>query len=256
MTDPIAEVLDKLVPAFQPAEGDWQAILNAATTTPAVTVPADRPRNWLVRAWHTERRPRPMLVAVALLATMAVATAAIAAALGAFNGLGVAQHPRTAGDVMDPATAAYVKLNLAGIQLDTTRHIGQLPDGQKIYVITGTLDDLCTVVSPPNAEAWCGEPLSNAHPATLYTYPAFNNDAATRWITFGIALNGVTSVSFRTAPGGDPSGPEVTVPVNDNLWTYPNNDEPPPYALQPVTAHFADGTTVVEQATGTNCAAC
>lgn len=41
MTDPIAEALDELVPAFDSPEGDWQAILEAAAL-PAALAPADR----------------------------------------------------------------------------------------------------------------------------------------------------------------------------------------------------------------------
>ena len=207
---------------------------------------------------HGLRRSRPLLVAVALVATMALATAAIAVALGAFNGIGAAQHPVGTADVLDPGTAAYVQEHLAGIQLDTTRRVGQLPDGQNVYVITGTQNDLCTVVGPPNAFAQCGDPLSDAHPATITGDYAANNDPSIRWIVFGLALDGVTSVTFQPGQAGDggPTGPEVTVPVNDNLWTYESNQAQPPYVLQPVTAHFADGTTVTEPATGTNCAAC
>jgi hypothetical protein len=262
VTDPIAAALDEFVPAFETAEPDWTTVL---AMVPAVLVPADRQSpHRLVRAWHRHRRRRPLLVAVALLAALAVTAAAIAAAqrhqvapVGAFNGIAGAHHPRTDTDVMDPATATYVREHLVGIQLDTARLIGQLPNGQNIYVITGALNDLCTVVGPPDVEAWCGDPLIKAHPATIYTYPT-PNDATSRWITFGVALDGVASVSIQTtqAPKGGPAGPEVTVPVNDNLWIYPSNGDPPPYLLQPVTAHFADGTTVVMPGTGKNCAAC
>lgn len=247
MTDPIAHALDEFVPAFESARGDWKGVLYAATM-----------------AARAERRPqlgqwrRRLLVAVALLATAAVATAAIAVALGAFNGISAAHHPLGKADVFDPATAAYVHEHLAGIRLNTTRHIGQLPDGQNIYVITGTENDLCTVVGPPNAFAQCGDPLSDAHPATITGDYAANNDPSIRWIVFGLALDGVTSVTFRPgqADDGGPTGSNVTVPVNDNLWTYESTQAQPPYVLQPVIAHLGDGATVTEPATGTNCAAC
>jgi hypothetical protein len=258
VTDPVAEALDKFVPAFESAEGDWQGILDTATL-PSVVISADREsRHRFVPNWRPQRRGRTLWVAVALLATVAVATAAVAAALGAFNGIGAAQHPVGTADVLDPATAAYVQQHLAGIQLDTTRHIGQLPDGQNIYVITGTQNDLCTVVGPPNAFAQCGDPLSNAHPATITGDYAANHDPSTRWIIFGLALDGVTSVTFQPnqAAHGGATGPEVTVPVHDNLWVYESNATQGPYVLQPVTAHFADGTSVTEPATGQNCAAC
>ncbi|HET9115390.1 MAG TPA: hypothetical protein VFN33_04780 [Gaiellaceae bacterium] len=212
-----------------------------------LSLPAVRRRSWLAVA----------VVAAALVGAVGVG---IAAGLGAFDGIGAAQHQQSAGDALDPATAAYVKRSLVGIQLDTARHIGRLPDGHDVYVITGSLNDLCVVVGPPNAESWCGQPLTDAHPATLATYPISNaaGTAVISWITFGVALDGVTSVSFQPtqAAAGGPSGPELTVPVTDNLWTYRTDDKVPPYALQSVAAHFADGRTVVEPPTGENCAAC
>jgi hypothetical protein len=206
-------------------------------------------------------------VAVAVtLAALAGAGVAIAATLGAFNGIGSVQHPQTPADVIgDPATADFLQGGSGtqphprGLQLDTTRLVGQFPDGQKVYVITGRLNDLCTVVGPPNYQAWCGDPLSSAHPVTMHVYDYGNNDPTTRWMNFGLAIDGVTSVSFRTTlltADGEATGPEVTVPVNNNFWTYASNTTVPPDILQPVTAHFADGTTVTEPATGANCAAC
>jgi hypothetical protein len=48
------------------------------------------------------------------------------------------------------------------------------------------------------------------------------------------------------------------VPVNYNFWIYEASgaldDTPDP--LQPLTVHFADGTSVTMPATGPNCAAC
>jgi hypothetical protein len=224
-----------------------------------------RPRLSLlsVRLFQRPRSRRSIVIVAVTLAALVGAGVAIAASLGAFNGIGSAQHPQTPADVIgDPATADFLQGGTQpkprGLQLDTTRLVGQFPDGQKVYVATGSLNDLCTIVGPPNYEVWCGDPLSNAHPATIYTYPAFNNDPTIRWITFGLAIDGVTSVSFQTGMTADglPTGPEVTVPVTGNLWTYPNNSAMPPYLLQSVSAHFADGTTVTEPATGPNCAAC
>jgi hypothetical protein len=98
------------------------------------------------------------------------------------------------------------------------------------------------------------------HPATLETYPISNSEGTKviSWIVFGVALDGVTSVSFQPtqATAGGPSGQEITVPVSGNLWTWQTDEHVPPYALQSVTAHFADGSTVVEPPTGKNCAAC
>jgi hypothetical protein len=209
---------------------------------------------------------RRSVVAVAvMLAALAGAGVAIAATLGAFDGIGSVQHPQTPADVIgDPATADFLQggtqPNPRGLQLDTTRLVGQFPDGQKVYVAT-TADQngLCMIVGPPNYQVFCGDSLSNAHPATMRVYDYGNNDPTTRWMNFGLAIDGVTSVSFRKTlltADGEATGPEVTVPVTDNFWTYASNTTEPPDILQPVTAHFADGTTVTEPATGPNCAAC
>jgi len=218
------------------------------------------------RSWKSA-----LVVAVLVVALVSAVGVGVAASLGAFsayNGIGAVQHQQTTtqhqqttSSVLDPATAAYAKEHLAGIQLDTARHLGQLPNGQEVYVITGTQNDLCALRGPPEIDAECGAPLSHAHPATIYGLLT-QDDPGTRWITYGIALDGVTSVSFpystqaTAADGGGPLGPAVTVPVHNNLWIYPSDDAWGPTMLQPVTAHFADGITVTEPATGANCAAC
>jgi hypothetical protein len=232
-----------------------------------ITREPDRPRLFLpnIRFLQRPRSRRSVAVVAVALAALAGASVAIAASLGAFNGIGSVQHPQTPADVIgDPATADFLQggtqPNPHGLQLDTTRLVGQFPDGQKVYVAT-TADQngLCTIVGPPNYQTWCGDPLSNAHPATMDVYDYGNNDPTTRWMNFGLAIDGVTSVSFRTTlltADGEATGPEVTVPVTNNFWTYASNTTLPPDILQPVTAHFADGTTVTEPATGPNCAAC
>jgi len=220
------------------------------------------------RLFSSSRSWKSGLVVAALVVTlMGAVGVGIAASFGAFSayhGIGAVQQQQQlhgTGDAIDPATAAWAKEHLAGIQLDTARHLGQLPNGQEVYVITGTQNDLCVLRGPPEIDAGCGAPLSRAHPATIYTLLT-EKDPGTRWITYGVALNGVTSVSFpysrqaTPADGGGMVGPAVTVPVHDNLWVYPSDDTWGPSMLQPVTAHFADGTTVTEPATGPNCAAC
>ncbi|HJU37751.1 MAG TPA: hypothetical protein VJ716_10085 [Gaiellaceae bacterium] len=154
-----------------------------------------------------------------------------------------------------------MRLHLVGIDMNTARKVGQLPNGRNVYVVTGRLNDLCTVVGqptvPPDPIVLCGEPLSDTHPATITAHYAVTNDPATHWVVYGLALDGVTSVSFQpTQANGRPAGPEVTVPVKDNLWIYSSNDVREVDVFQPVKAHFADGTTVTEPATGKNCAAC
>lgn len=216
------------------------------------------------------------LSAIVAIAALALAGIAIADGLGVFNGISSVQHPQTTGDEIDPATKAYVdRANckqpngqpcapmISGLKFDTARHLGRLTDGQNIYVIGCGEADLCTVVGPPNADFEDHSPLSKSHPATIGIYLAIDHSdpSATRWFTFGVALDGATSVSFdlgETARGA-PTEPRITVPVNDNFWIHagPAGDlHGAPTVLQPLTVHFADGTSVTMPATGANCAAC
>jgi hypothetical protein len=230
----------------------------------------DEPRHRPAR--HGLRRLRPVLVVALAVVALAGTGAAIADGFGAFDGIGAANHPQTGADVIDPATAAFLEgKNCSGsynpktgalpnhkvcsgipigLQLDSARHLGQLPDGQNVYVITrkGANDNLCTVVGPPHPEIECNSTLSRSHPTTIFVYAA--NQPAASPLTFGVALDGVTSVSLQA--GDYPNGQEVTVPVNGNLWIYPEVVN----LLQPVTANFTDGTTVVEPGQGAGCAAC
>lgn len=222
---------------------------------------------------------RVVLTVIVAMAALAVAGIAIADGLGPFGGISSVQHPQTTGDLVDPATEAYLERTgctqpdgspcapmISGLQFDKARHLAQLPDGQNVYVIPRAGPDapgvnLCTIVGPPDAETECNSTVGQSHPSTIFTYLARNHDdsSATRWFTFGVALDGAISVSLdlgETADGA-PTGPRVTVPVNNNFWIYagPAGD-PPPTVLQPLTVHFADGTSVTMPATGTNCAAC
>jgi hypothetical protein len=219
------------------------------------------------------------LSAIVAIAALALAGIAIADGLGIFNGISAVQHPQTTGDEIDPATKAYVERTgctqpngqpcapmISGLKFDTARHLAQLPDGQNIYVIGCGEADLCTVVGPPDARFQDHSPLSKSHPSTIESYLATDDgdSSANRWFTFGVALDGATSVTFipRSATDGAPTGPPVTVPVHNNFWIYkgpPGQDlHNAPDLLQSVTVHFADGTSVTMPGagTGTNCAAC
>lgn len=189
-----------------------------------------------------QRTPRrPVLVVAAVILALALTGVAIADGLGAFDGIGAAQHPQTGADVIDPATLAYMEgRDCPGVcmpslrpVLDTFRVVGWLPSGQNIYVFSTRARDLCYVVGPPHPEWDCEDPLTAAHPSTVFVYAA-DPGALT---TLGIALDGVTAVSFRAG------GHDVTVPVKDNVWVYPGAH---PDAMGSLTVHFTDGKTVVQ----------
>jgi hypothetical protein len=176
---------------------------------------------------------------------------------GPFNGISTAHHPRTGEDVIDPVTRAYMERTnckqpdghscapmMVGMRLDTSRRIAQLPGGQNLYVFKTTWKGLCFVVGPPpHPEFNCSRPLSHSHPSTVWFDSTGPHIAD--WFTFGIALDGLTAVSF------EPNGQDLTLSVKDNVWTYRSDSFGAMTALQglPLTAHFANGRTVVDKCT-------
>jgi hypothetical protein len=213
----------------------------------------------------TNRRWRPLRVAAVLTAALAGTGVAIADAVGAFNGISAAQRPQTSADILAPSVVARLQtacdssgasptMYMANchLVLDSSRLVSQLPDGRNVYVITDSRGDLCVLL--PNLMMACspslspsdpaagqphhrGTPLSPSNPITV---ASFGDALDTPRIIYGVALDGVTAVSFESA------GSEVTVPVKDNVWAYeqPSASTPDP---NPVIAHFNDGTTVTIQ---------
>ena len=244
MTDAIADALDRFVPDFEPVEGDWEAILEAAS--PARVRRARLPR----------RRWRPVLVTVAVVAALAAAGVAVAAGLGAFHGLSAAQHPRTSADVLGRRARVDVKkLNAWNARLqkrfnaydvahgkaphkplrilpDTTRLIGRLPlpGLGNAYAAADTLGSLCIVFE--GGIATCTLPFSRSSPALTIEAPWWG---AGVWspVGYGVVMDGITAVSFTSRSR------KVTVPVEHNLWYFvgPNS------AGRSLTLHYADGTS-------------
>ena len=60
-----------------------------------------------------------------------------------------------------------------------------------------------------------------------------NGPHATPPLTYGVAQNGITAVSFKA------HGHETTVPVKNNVWAYEGQNG----ALRLLTVHYANGTT-------------
>jgi hypothetical protein len=137
-----------------------------------------------------------------------------------------------------------------GLQFGTARRVGQLSGGQNLYVLarSGANDNLCFVIGSPGPEWSCSNTLSRRHPSTALVY----TQGGKPWSTVGIALDGVTAVSFKVGGpelgGHEIGGHEVTVPVKNNIWRYTSNDSLSlGQASWLLTAHFADGTTAVDR---------
>jgi len=199
-----------------------------------------------VGRWRSWKGALVVAVAVAALAGAGVA---IAAGLGAFNGISAAEHTKTGADVLPPALLTQIKQRNAQLAKfhkqdpvfrpayllpDTARVLGTGPDGSKVYGLTDTRGDLCLIGAMGGG---CGSPLSRSHPITMQSANPGPIPPGGTLTIGGVAINGVTSVSFTIW------GKPVTVPVDHNVYVYVRKHSTATRA-HCIVAHFADGSTV------------
>jgi hypothetical protein len=219
----IVSELDRMLPFPNGSREDWSDVIHRSGLS-------DRGERW---------RWRRVVVAAVIAAALVGAGVAIAAGFGAFNGISAAQHPPTAADKLDPAVAASLADDKSlGLEPDSARFVTQLADGVRIYAVAATDGHLCAVAErlPNNngkndaSTTTCRLPLTESQPTTATSFQP-NEQAPV--ITWGIALDSVTAVSFTAGGQG------VTVPVTNNVWAY-EGDNP---AFGSVVVHFDDGST-------------
>ncbi len=170
------------------------------------------------------RRLRPLTVAAIVTTALAVVSLAIAADFGAFDGISAAEHPPGAADSLDPALVAGISAENARLvgtatgQLlpDSARFIRQLTSGERIYALSTTTDMLCVLIvgrpgSNMGSATSCGDPLNQNEPTTIGSVQA---NSATPPLAYGVAIDGITSVSFMA------DGAQTSVPVKNNVWGY------------------------------------
>jgi hypothetical protein len=212
---------------------ELQSVLNTYAGPP---IPCKRP------ARSGLRHLRPLMIGAIAVVALSVAGVAIADDLGAFKGISGAEHPQGVADALSPAVVADINSENAGtnrgargqLLADSARFVRQLTTGERIYAITTTTDELCVLIvgrpgSNMKSAVGCGDPLSQTDPTTA---ESVQPNPANPPLTYGVAIDGVTSVSILAR------GDEATVPVENNVWAYegPSDDEP-------LTVHYADGTT-------------
>lgn len=221
----IVSELERMHPLPGGSRTDWGDVMRRAGFTPA------------------RRRWRPVLVAAVAVAGIVGVGVAIAAGFGAFDGISAAQHPQTPADRIDPKLLAEIDAansarGAAGQLLpDSARLVRRLPDGARIYAVATKDGQLCVLAERllnnngkyDAAAMGCGSPLTQNQPSTAATFARNQSSPAISW---GIALDGVASVSFRAG------GREVTVPVTNNVWAY--EGAAPTHGT--LVAHFKDGS--------------
>lgn len=197
-----------------------------------------------VKLLHERRSRRPVLiaglVAVALLAT----GVAIAAGFDPFAGIGTADHAQRPQDVLAPSIVARLdslnaRAGLGRLVPASERLLGHLASGRRIYV-AGTSKDQLAILAILVTDhgrlvlASYGAPLTQSEPVTISSSVRVKNGPnATPPLSYGIARDGITAVSFTA------HGREQTVPVKNNVWFYEGNSN----VLASITIHYANGST-------------
>ncbi|MGH2884851.1 MAG: hypothetical protein ACRDPA_19475, partial [Solirubrobacteraceae bacterium] len=177
------------------------------------------------RRQRVQRHWRPWRFAWAAAALVLVFVgAAYAAGFNPFAGISAADHPATSNDTLPASLAAHIaefsstmeQMGHGHLLLDSTRFITQVPSGMRFYTIATSAGGLClATVDPPGTNATgglgCGDTLSQSRPITIGSEQP---NPATPPVSYGLALDGVTGVSFMAG------GAESTVPVTDNVLAY------------------------------------
>ena len=272
----ISQLLDELAPVVVSDEPGWEDILARAEILAAssasnghVSSPvgvagferwsglrsiARRPlgRRTGVLADLPWRKSATRRVTIAgLVAAVLVATGvAIAAGFNPFAGIGAANHPQTATDVLSPAVAAEIRTHnkeagaqarrrLGLIVLATSRFVGRASSGTEVFVAKTTTNVLCVITvmtyrgKLETSIAYVA-PLTKAEPTTIGTFDqVVNGPRATPPLSYGVAQNGVIAVSFKA------HGKLQTVPVRHNVWFYEGRSD----LMKSITVHYADGKT-------------
>jgi hypothetical protein len=188
------------------------------------------PRRW---------RPSRFAWTAAALVLVFVGTA-YAAGLNPFAGISAADHPATSNDKLPATLAAHIAELNAGMEryghgrllLDTARLITQVPSGTRFYTIATSAGGLClaTVRSRGGNTLGCGDSLSKSRPITIASE---RTSRATPLVSYGLALDGVTAVSFKA------DGHQTTIPVKNNVWAYEGQNN----ASRSVTVRWENGRT-------------
>jgi hypothetical protein len=196
-----------------------------------------------LRRRPAQRRWRPWRIAwVTAALVLAFVGAAYAAGFNPFAGISAANHPATRSDALPASLTAHIaefssameKMGHGHLQPDTARLITELPSGMRFYTIATSAGGLCLAnVDPPSSNAQgglgCGDSLNQHRPITIGSEHA---TPATPPVSYGLAVDGVTAVSFAAG------GADTTVPVKDNVWAYEGQAD-----LASVTVHWQNGST-------------
>jgi hypothetical protein len=205
----------------------------------AILAPLARVQPVTFQDGRRHRRRRTVLFIAVAAAAIGAAGAAIASGVGPFPDISAANHPARPSDSAGPAVIDQLRVDqlpagdpldqIGGRRIDSSRLVGTLPSGRRVYLVPTSKGKLCVVVAGL-AES-CGDMLTREAPITFTVVDRGQGDPA---VAYGVALDGVVSVSFKAG------GRAVTVPVRDNFFVYEASGGT---AFSPPSVTFADGTT-------------
>jgi hypothetical protein len=193
------------------------------------------------RRLPVRRRRRPWRFAWAAAAlVLVIVGAAYAAGFNPFAGISAADHPATSNDTLPASLTAHIAQFSSSMERfghgrllpDTARFITQVPSGMRFYTIATSAGGLClaSVRSSGGSGLGCGDSLSKSRPITIASE---RTNRATPPVSYGLAMDGVTAVSFKA------HGHQTTVPVKNNVWAYEGQNG----ALRWVAVHWENGST-------------
>jgi hypothetical protein len=187
---------------------------------------------------------RSLIVAAVAAAVLVIVGTGVAAGWGPLAGLTAADRAATPDDTLGAGMRSQLKadelpagsaVDQVGTRLpDSARFIGTLPSAQKVYALPSSKGKLCVAVA--NLAESCGPALSHATPIT-FTIVDPDGPGGVAPIAYGVAIDGVTSVSFRDA------GVPVEVPVHGNFFAYQGSPADTGSNFSAPSATFRDGST-------------
>jgi hypothetical protein len=222
-----------------------------SSTLDAFAGPA-RPRTHGARHRWGSRR---LALAVALV-TLIIAGCSYAVHFNPFAGISAAEHPAGSSDALPAFLKAQItdwnkkegKASRYHLLASTARFVRRLPDGMRFYAIATSGGPLCVAKVHPRSSFphgsgitelggfTCGDALSPSQPITMTNWlnGSYINGKQVLGtpISYGLALDGITEISFDGGPF------HVTVPVTNNVWVHLGRRLP---EIR-ITVHWDDGT--------------
>jgi hypothetical protein len=183
-------------------------------------------------------------IIVAVCCTLAISGSAFAIAKADSTGSplrnidAAVQAPSGTAAIDSTTLAQLQRINARGHEpqlLSEARTLPTTVDGRHVYLVPANNGDLCLFVE--GMTETCSAPLAEARPAQFVIVDPDGPGGAGP-VAFGVAMDGVRSISFTVA------GQSESVPVSGNVFVYRGTPTTSTDDFSAPTATFADGAAV------------